>query len=398
MTSTLQNPVDALIVPDAAQIEAELMPKAPPTSVKPELAKKAEEFVGLVMSYDPKQAGLVEVRTKTRGSLEGFGNRLQEESASKGALLSKSIRDISAKGQDGGPIATALVDLSMELDELDPAKFDLSPGFVGRMFGWLPFVGNPAKRYFLKYESAEDVIDGFMESLRSGKATLAHDNIDLELSQDQMRKLTIRLEDSIQLGQLIDARLKQGLDEDDLMDDEKRKFIMEELQFPLRQRIMDLQQQLVVNKQGVVAMELIIRNNKELMKGVDRCLNVTITAMRVAVTVAMALANQKIVLEKIAKVTQVTNKFIAYTSNELKTVGTEIHKQASSASLDINVLKQAFADIRDAMEDISTYRQKALPDMAQKILEMDQLASDAEKAVQRMELGNQSAPQIMLEV
>lgn len=397
MASTLQNPVDVLIVPDAGKIETELMP-VPIEPLKPELVKKAEDFVGLVMSYDPRNAGRVEVRSQTRNSLEVFGNRLQEESANKGALLTKSIREISAKGQDGGPIASALVDLTMELDELDPSKFDLRPGLMARVFGWLPFVGNPAKRYFLKYESAEDIIDGFMTSLRDGKNQLSNDNISLGLDQDQMRKLSIRLEDSIQLGQLIDVRLEQALQEDTLMDDEKRKFVMEELQFPLRQRIMDLQQQLVVNKQGVIAMELIIRNNKELMKGVDRCLNVTVTAMRVAVTVAMALANQRIVLDKIAKVTEVTNKFIAYSSNELKTVGAEIHKQASSASLDIGVLKQAFADIRDAMQDISNYRQNALPEMAKKILEMDQLASDAEKAVKRMELGNQSAPQIMLEV
>jgi len=38
----------------------------------------------------------------------------------------------------------------------------------------------------------------------------------------------------------------------------------------LRQRIQDLQQQLAVNQQGVLAVELIIRNNKELMKGVDK--------------------------------------------------------------------------------------------------------------------------------
>ena len=58
-------------------------------------------------------------------------------------------------------------------------------------------------------------------------------------------------------------------------DDPKYKFIQEELLFPLRQRTQDLQQQLVVNQQGFLAMEIIIRNNKELIRGVDRCLNVS---------------------------------------------------------------------------------------------------------------------------
>ena len=69
--------------------------------------------------------------------------------------------------------------------------------------------------------------------------------------------------------------------------------------FALRQRRSDLQQQLSVNRQDVLTMEIIIRNNKGLIRGVNRALNVTVGALQVAVTVAMALENQKIVLNKV---------------------------------------------------------------------------------------------------
>jgi uncharacterized protein YaaN involved in tellurite resistance len=61
---------------------------------------------------------------------------------------------------------------------------------------------------------------------------------------------------------------------------------------------MDLQQQLVVNQQGVLSIDLIMRNNVELTRGVDRAINVTVSALQVAVTLALALANQRITLEK----------------------------------------------------------------------------------------------------
>ncbi len=70
-----------------------------------------------------------------------------------------------------------------------------------------------------------------------------------------------------------------------------------DLLFPLRQRIQDLQQQLPVNQQGLLTTELVIRNNRELIRGVNRALNVTVYALQVAATSALALANQKIVLE-----------------------------------------------------------------------------------------------------
>ena len=39
----------------------------------------------------------------------------------------------------------------------------------------------------------------------------------------------------------------------------------------------------VVNHQGIMAIEVIRRNNKELIRGVERAKNVTISAMKIAV-------------------------------------------------------------------------------------------------------------------
>jgi uncharacterized protein YaaN involved in tellurite resistance len=44
-------------------------------------------------------------------------------------------------------------------------------------------------------------------------------------------------------------------------DPEKVKFVTEEVLFPLRQRFMDMQQMIVVNQQGVMATEIVIRND-----------------------------------------------------------------------------------------------------------------------------------------
>ena len=141
-----------------------------------------------------------------------------------------------------------------------------------------------------------------------------------------------------------------------------------------------------------------MRNNQELMRGVDRAVNVTVNALQIAVTLAMALAHQKIVLEKVQAVTQTTNQLLANTSERLKTQGVEIQKQASSTALDLDVLRQAFTDINQALEDVSTYRQEALPQMASSILEMDQMAAKAEEAIKRAELSHGASSKLTIEV
>jgi uncharacterized protein YaaN involved in tellurite resistance len=213
-----------------------------------------------------------------------------------------------------------------------------------------------------------------------------------------MRETSKKLEQVIKLGQLMDIKIQYKLDREIPQDDPRNRFVAEELLFPLRQRIIDLQQQLAVSQQGVIATEIIMRNNKELSRGVNRALNVTVTALETAATVAMALANQKIVLDKVNSVNKTTSDLIAGTAARLKTQGAEIHKQASSVQLDLNSLKSAFADLKIAMEDVSTFRLNALPQMATTILELDKISGDAERTIARMEEGNRAKPQIKLDV
>ena len=213
-----------------------------------------------------------------------------------------------------------------------------------------------------------------------------------------MRRAGFSLEQAIKLGQILDHKLEYKLSREIPADDPRTKFVQEDLLFPLRQRIQDLQQQLLVNQQGYLTIEMIVRNNRELMRGVDRAVNVTVNALQVAVTLAMALAHQKVTLEKIQAVTQTTNSLLSSTAERLKTQGVEIQKQASSTALDMDVLKKAFSDINEALEDVSRYRQEALPQMANSILEMDEMASQAEQAIQRAEKSHHVGSRLSIEV
>lgn len=129
---------------------------------------------------------------------------------------------------------------------------------------------------------------------------LKNDNTTLEIEQQTLRELTKRLKKEIQLGILMDEEIEKQIEaaKQRNEDEDKVRFITEEVLFPLRQRVMDLQQMLVVNQQGIMAIEVVIRNNKELIRGVDRARNVTVSALKISVTVASALYNQKIVLQK----------------------------------------------------------------------------------------------------
>jgi uncharacterized protein YaaN involved in tellurite resistance len=356
-----------------------------------ELRAQAETQGAQLVAVDPTND---EARTAARDAVDSMGRDLQTRSATRSRMLQAPLKEISHGSEDGGEVAKSLSDLRIEVEKLDPSGLDTEAGWFTRAVGRIPGVGTPLKRYFMRYESSQTQIDAIVHSLEKGRDQLKRDNVTLGDDQQQMRELTHLLADQIALAQALDAVVVDKLATEIGPDDPRRQFVEEDILFALRQRTVDLQQQLAVNQQGVLAVEIIIRNNRELIRGVDRAIDVTISALQVAVTVALALAHQKIVLDKIEAINTTTSAMIAGTAERLKTQGTAIHQQASSTMLDMESLRQAFADIDIALDEISRYRREALPTMAGTILELDQLTAESEAAIERMESGRSATAQL----
>jgi uncharacterized protein YaaN involved in tellurite resistance len=64
----------------------------------------------------------------------------------------------------------------------------------------------------------------------------------------------------------------------------------------------------------------------------------------------------------------------------------------------MDVLKQAFNDIRAALDDVSRYRQDALPKMAQSIVDMDKMSQEAEEQIKRVEHAERATKDFPIEI
>ena len=371
-----------------------LLPADAPPEVDPELDKLAEEYASRLVALDPADAS---AKDEAKDAVEDMGRGLQREAARRSQMLQQPIKALSQHGGEGGPVANALIELKMKVEELDPNRFDFSPGWFSRLLGMLPGVGTPLKRYFTRFESAQTVIDAIIRSLENGRDQLKRDNVTLREDQRAMRELTEKLARQVQLARLLDQKIEYKLSREIPASDPRHQFIEEELLFPLRQRIMDLQQQLAVNQQGVLAVAIVMRNNSELIRGVDRSLDVTVSALQVAVTVSLGLANQRIVLDKVSALNRTTSDLISGTAERLRTQGAQIHAQAAESMIDLDALKSAFADINAAMNEIARFRQDALPKMAKAVLEFDELTREGEKSIAKLEQAERAAPALRLE-
>ncbi|GGH18584.1 toxic anion resistance protein [Paenibacillus segetis] len=368
-----------VVSPEKLKSVIEEQVKPEPEEVK-QLKELAANNVGAILELDIES---LEKRQAVLQSIDSFGMNSMKSSSEKNSLLQVSVGNLSKTGDEGGQVAKGLTELQLQLKDLDPSVVDFAKsGFLGKFF-------NPLRAYFAKYQKADAVISDIIISLDKGKSVLKNDNTTLEFEQQALRDLTKKLQKEIQLGMLMDEEIETQIEAAKLRNEseDKIKFITEEVLFPLRQRVMDLQQMLVVNQQGIMAIEVVIRNNKELIRGVDRARNVTVSALKISVTVASALYNQRIVLKKIELLNQTTDSLISGTSKMLKDQGAAIHKQSLETSISVDTLKQAFTDVLSALDSISTYKQEALPKMRETINQFRELADNGEQHIQRLEKG-----------
>ncbi|WP_438432658.1 toxic anion resistance protein [Gorillibacterium sp. sgz500922] len=360
-----------------AAIEEEVKPE--PAEVT-RLKEQAAANVASILNMDVEA---LDQRRQVLESIDSFGAGTLRSSAEKNSLLQVAVGNLAKTGDEGGQVAKGLTELQLQLKDLDPSVVDFAKsGFLGKFF-------NPLRAYFAKFQKADAVISDIIASLDKGKAVLKNDNTTLELEQQALRELTKKLQREIELGALMDQEIERQVEVAKARgeSEDKIRFITEEVLFPLRQRVMDMQQMLVVDQQGIMAIEVVIRNNKELIRGVDRARNVTVSALKISVTVASALYNQRIVLKKIELLNQTTDTLISGTSRMLKEQGTAIHKQSLETSISVDTLKQAFADVLSALDSVSTYKQQALPKMRETIQQFREMADSGEQQIQRLEKG-----------
>lgn len=375
MAFTMELPNEAAIKNDVLQ-----QVKPVPEEVA-QLQAVAEGNVAEIMTLD---IGEIAQKKFILQSIESFGADSMKSSAAKNSMLQMTVGSLSRDGDEGGVVAKGLMELHRELEDLDPSLIDFTKtGILGLVF-------NPVRAYFARYQKAESAIVEIIASLDKGKKSLKNDNISLEIEQQALRDLTRKLMKEVNLGALMDESIEKQIEAARARneDQEKIKFVAEEILFPLRQRIMDMQQMIVVNQQGAMATEVVIRNNKELIRGVDRAKTVTISALRIGVMVAGALYNQKIVLKKIQMLNETTNSIISGTSHMLKVQGAEIQRQSMETTVSVETLKNAFADVMEALDSISSYKQEALPRMRDTVNQFRELAAKGEEQIQQLESGH----------
>ena len=333
-----------------------------------ELEKKVDKFVEELAALDSNSPDF----GKKVDQLTAMGRKeIAEAAGASNRFLDRPVKAIDA---DTG-IGADLTELRRTVESLDPKEN--SKSLTTRKFlGIIPF-GRRINHYFDKYRSSQTHISAILSRLANGKDELLMDNAAIDTERAGLWKTMHKLEQMIHISKALDKSLEDKANELDATEPAKAKAIRETALFYTRQRTTDLLTQMAVTVQGYLALDLVKKNNVELVKGVDRASTTTVSALRTAVTVAQAMTNQRLVLEQVTALNTTTANMIDSTGELLKTQTGAIHEQAASSTIPLETLQRAFQNIYDTMDQIDQFKLAALANMKQTI---DTLGNEVEKS------------------
>lgn len=336
------------------------------------------EFMNSITVYDGPEFDSIVRRVESLGSVA------VHRSSNVSHKLLQNPAVATTKNKTGFNVFTpqskvgkSLVDLRNIVTSLDPNRSN--PKGYRKFFKLVPFFDD-AEKFVQKYRNAEDQLDDIMNSLNNGQDELRKNNASIEVEQSNLWESLDSLSKHVLRAEMLDKKICEKIAELNRSGEDTGR-LSSDLLFAVRQRHQDLLTQKAVAVQGYMALGLIRKNNEELIKGVDRAQQTTLSALKTAVIVSQALNQQEQVLNQVESVDKTTSALLESTSQRLHDQTVRIHEKSINATISPDSLRKAFDNVYKTMDAIDDFRSKANDSMNTTILQLETELSRVEGEV-----------------
>ncbi|MCS7477308.1 toxic anion resistance protein [Umezawaea endophytica] len=329
-----------------------------------ESLRRAEEFVAELSTVDvhsPEFTVLLD-RVLVLGESD-----MRAAAQVAGRLLDRSLAALAEPGAQR-QVTGGLNELRRTVRELDPK--DLR-GLTGRkLLGLIPF-GGSARALLARFRAADEPLNRVVLKLRGGQDELRRDNAAVRGERERLWAVMTRLSADAVLAAAVDEAVDQQARIVELSDPQRATALRADVLHPVRVRHQDLLTQLAVCAQGYLALDVVRRGNDELIKGVERAVGTTVTALRIGMVVAAALADQREVVEQIDAVRGLTDGLLRANADLLSLQGNDIQRISSEPMVGVDAIRTSFDQVYATIDAIDTFKARAAESMAGTVSALD---------------------------
>ena len=345
---------------------------------------KAKEFLR-VLSGEDKSGLRTMLEASTAEDIEDLENSSE--------LLSTRIDKIDSIEDTGSSdIAEALLNLNDEVKEINPNTVDFE---AGKWLSFLPFIGKPIDRYLSKFKSAKGVIGEIITNLERGEDLLRNDIAVLESDKKRYRRSAIKLQRKAMIMEQVAKAIEDNIA--NFTPDEK-EFYENNLLLYIQKRIRSIYEILVVTQQGFLSSDIIINTNWELVDNVGNIKTVTKRALEIGVSMLVALANQKRVLDASNRTKDLANDLVLGNARRMNTQVVDVYKQSNTSTLTIETLKESFDNINQAMDKINTFKAESLSKIKGEVSQMKEVTTKLEEKMKEVERADKAKSVLKIDI
>ena len=349
---------------------------------KKRLDEVAENFVnkafdsGFLTSIDQSISAGITADIDSMGMAEA-----KEIALSSNNLMKRQLKELdNSSVKENKKVVKSLMDMENKIVELNPAKAGINwddPLRGGRIFGIkLPFIGDKLQKYIQKTRDASQYIEMVNKELDEGSRIIRESIGEIDLEKQKNLEITMRSNEYLYLNSAIVKKVESRMVENKLNDKEK-ELVTEVILYPLEQKKSDLNTQIHVAITSYYGLDVIQKNNKELLRGVQRCQMVALPALNTSITMASALADQKNVHDTVGAINQTAEEMLNNVSTMVSSQSQQIQKSAQSETIKRKSIMDNYKKIEDALKKTSEYRLQAHAALKKDNEKMEELTKNA---------------------
>ena len=349
---------------------------------KKHLDDVAENFVnkafdsGFLTSIDQSVSAGITADIDSMGMAEA-----KEIALSSNNLMNRQLKELdNSSVKENKKVVKSLMDMENKIVELNPAKAGINwddPLRGGRIFGIkLPFIGDKLQKYIQKTRDASQYIEMVNKELDEGSRIIRESIGEIDLEKQKNLEITMRSNEYLYLNSAIVKKVESRMIENKLNDKEK-ELVTEVILYPLEQKKSDLNTQIHVAITSYYGLDVIQKNNKELLRGVQRCQMVALPALNTSITMASALADQKNVHDTVGAINQTAEEMLNNVSTMVSSQSQQIQKSAQSETIKRKSIMDNYKKIEDALKKTSEYRLQAHAALKKDNEKMEELTKNA---------------------
>lgn len=349
---------------------------------KKRLDEVAENFVnkafdsGFLTSIDQSVSAGITADIDSMGMAEA-----KEIALSSNNLMNRQLKELdNSSVKENKKVVKSLMDMENKIVELNPAKAGINwddPLRGGRIFGIkLPFIGDKLQKYIQKTRDASQYIEMVNKELDEGSRIIRESIGEIDLEKQKNLEITMRSNEYLYLNSAIVKKVESRMIENKLNDKEK-ELVTEVILYPLEQKKSDLNTQIHVAITSYYGLDVIQKNNKELLRGVQRCQMVALPALNTSITMASALADQKNVHDTVGAINQTAEEMLNSVSTMVSSQSQQIQKSAQSETIKRKSIMDNYKKIEDALKKTSEYRLQAHAALKKDNEKMEELTKNA---------------------